>query len=121
MKPLLSVISAIAAITLSATSQAAPLLTPADLDGLRSDASVRIIDIRPADAYKANHIPGALNAPYGSWRGPADNPGQLPPLNKLTALVQGLGLDQNTHAVVVSTGDTTTDFGASARVYWTLK
>ena len=121
MKPLLSVISAVAAVAISTASQAAPLLTPADLDGARSDTAVRIIDIRPAEAYGANHIPGALNAPYGSWRGPADNPGQLPPLNKLTALVQSLGLDQNTHAVVVSTGNDTTDFGAAARVYWTLK
>ncbi|AEC20786.1 putative thiosulfate sulfurtransferase [Pusillimonas sp. T7-7] len=121
MKTLLSITSAIAAVVVSAASQAAPLLAPAELNDVRSDAAVRIIDIRPADAYGANHIPGALNAPYGSWRGPADNPGQLPPLDKLTALVQGLGLDQGTHAVVVSSGANSTDFGASARVYWTLK
>src|SRR5690606_13152900 len=117
MKTLVSLSAAIAAVVISAASQAAPLLTPAELNDVRSDAAVRVIDIRPADVYNANHIPGALNAPYGSWRGPADNPGQLPPLDKLTALVQGLGLDKSTHAVVVSSGDNSTDFGASARVY----
>jgi thiosulfate/3-mercaptopyruvate sulfurtransferase len=39
----------------------------------------------------------------------------------LTHLVQTLGVDQGTHAVVVSSGADSTDFGASARVYWTLK
>lgn len=121
MKIFLSIASAIAAVAISAASQAAPLLAPAQLNDVRADATVRIIDIRPAPAYGANHIPGALSAPYGSWRGPESNPGQLPPLEKLTALVQGLGLDENTHAVVVSSGADSTDFGASARVYWTLK
>src|SRR3546814_383057 len=121
MKTFLSIASAIAAVVISTASQAAPLLTPAQLNEVRADAAVRIIDIRPADVYGAQHIPGALNAPYGSWRGPETNPGQLPALEKLTALVQSLGLDENTHAVVVSSGANATDFGSSARVYWTLK
>jgi thiosulfate/3-mercaptopyruvate sulfurtransferase len=97
------------------------LVTPSELNALRADSSVRIIDIRPADAYGANHLPGAVSAPYGEWRGPASNPGQLPPVEKLTALVRNLGIDQQTHAVVVSSGANSTDFGSSARVYWTLK
>jgi len=118
---LLVAAAAIAAGTAAGAQAAAPLLTPAELNGVRTDASVRIIDIRPPQEYAANHIPGALSAPYGQWRGPADNPGQLPPLDKLTALVRGLGLDKNVHAVVVSSGADATDFGSSARVYWTLK
>src|SRR5690606_19179208 len=77
--------------------------------------------IRDAQAYGAQHIPGALNAPYGKWRGPATNPGELPDVSKLTQLVQSLGLTPKVHAVVVSSGADATDFGASARVYWTLK
>ncbi|GAB2911789.1 rhodanese-like domain-containing protein [Paralcaligenes ginsengisoli] len=100
---------------------ATPLVTPPELNTLLADPSVRVIDIRPAPAYKANHIPGALSAPYAQWRGPASNPGQLPPLAKLTSLVQGLGLNADSHAVVVSSGADSTDFGGSARVYWTLK
>src|SRR5690606_23674184 len=77
--------------------------------------------IRPPDAYAAGHIPGAVSAPYGQWRGSADNPGELPPVSRLTEIVRGLGVEENTHAVVVSSGADATDFGASARVYWTLK
>jgi len=98
-----------------------PLLTPAQLDAARQSPAVRVIDIRPPDAYAAGHIPGAVSAPYAQWRGPANNPGQLPPLTRLAQLVQGLGVDRDTHAVVVSSGADSTDFGASARVYWTLK
>jgi thiosulfate/3-mercaptopyruvate sulfurtransferase len=100
---------------------AQPLMSPAELQAKLSDASVRVIDIRDAKSYAANHIPGAINAPYGAWRGPANNPGELPELPKLSALVQSLGLTPITHAVVVSSGADATDFGASARVYWTLK
>lgn len=100
---------------------AQPLLTPAELSAQLRNPAVRVIDIRDPKAYSAQHIPGAVNAPYGKWRGPASNPGELPELPKLTALVQSLGLSPATHAVVVSSGADSTDFGASARVYWTLK
>ncbi len=72
---------------------AQPLLTPAELDTARQQPAVRVIDIRPPDAYAAGHIPGAVSAPYARWRGTADNPGQLPPLDTLTQLVRSLGLD----------------------------
>lgn len=98
-----------------------PILAPQELEQLRTAEQVRVIDIRLPAEYAKNHIPGAVSAPYAAWRGPAHSPGQLPPLTELTKLVQKLGLGENTHAVVVSTGDTTTDFGAAARVYWTLK
>jgi len=42
-------------------------------------------------------------------------------LPKLTSLVQNLGITPQSHVVVVSTGLDATDFGATARVYWTLK
>lgn len=122
MKRFLFVFSAAAMLAGSVAAHAAqPLLTPAELNAVRNDTTVRIIDIRPAQEYAANHIPGALSAPYGQWRGPADNPGLVPPVDKLAEVVRGLGVDQNTHAVVVSSGANATDFGSSARVYWTLK
>jgi len=98
-----------------------PLLTPQELQGRLSNPQVRVIDIRDAKSYAANHIPGAANAPYAQWRGPAANPGELPALPRLTALVQSLGLTPTTPAIVVSSGADATDFGAAARVYWTLK
>jgi thiosulfate/3-mercaptopyruvate sulfurtransferase len=104
-----------------ASFAAQPLLTPAELKAQLGKPDVRVIDIRDAKAYAADHIPGALNAPYETWRGPASNPGQTPEMAKLTANVRALGLDAGTHAVVVSTGSDAPDFGAAARVYWTLK
>ena len=109
-------------LAVSVTALAAqPLLTPAELHGALANPKLRVIDIRDPKAYEANHIPGALNAPYGSWRGPANNPGELPPLPKLTALIQSLGLAPDTHAVVVSTGNDASDFGGAARIYWSMK
>jgi thiosulfate/3-mercaptopyruvate sulfurtransferase len=109
-------------LTLTAAASAAqPLLSPAELQAKLATPQVRVIDIRDAKSYAAGHIAGSLNAPYGSWRGPAHNPGELPALPALTTLVQNLGLTAATHAVVVSSGADATDFGASARVYWTLK
>lgn len=119
MKKILLFVIAFAASGWAVAAQ--PLLTPAQLQSRLGDPDLRVIDIRDAKSYAAQHIPGAVNAPYGRWRGPASNPGELPPLKQLTELVQSLGLVAGTHAVVVSSGADATDFGASARVYWTLK
>ena len=117
-----SLSAAVAGVLFTSCAMAAqPLLSPQELQARLADPQVRVIDIRDAKAYQAGHVPGAVNAPYGQWRGPASNPGELPALPKLTALVQSLGLTPSTHAVVVSSGADATDFGASARVYWTLK
>lgn len=120
MKKMLAFAAALTAAQWVAAAQ--PLLTPAQLTAIQTTApQLRVIDIRDPQSYGGQHIPGAANAPYGQWRGPATNPGELPDVSKLTQLVQSLGLTPATHAVVVSSGADATDFGASARVYWTLK
>lgn len=135
MKPLFARLAAwtkaaglAAALAVAGTAHAAPpLLSPADLRALLAapaaaqGAVLRVIDIRPPKAFAEGHIPGAVSAPYGTWRGPATSPGEVPALPQLTALVQKLGLTPTSRAVVVSSGADATDFGASARVYWTLK
>lgn len=110
-----------AAVTTASAFAAQPLLTPKELQARLTDPNLRVIDIRDPKSYAAGHIPGAVSAPYAQWRGPAANPGELLALPKLTTLVQALGLTPATHAVVVSSGADATDFGSSARVYWTLK
>jgi thiosulfate/3-mercaptopyruvate sulfurtransferase len=97
-----------------------PLVSAQELAAMRG--AVRIVDIRDdAAAADVAHIPGAVAAPYPRWRGPADNPGALQPLAEYTALVRSLGLDVHTPVVIVSRGTDPSDFGAPARVYWTLK
>lgn len=100
---------------------APPLIAPDALHALIADDAVRVIDVREAPAYALQHVPTAVSAPYGLWRGAGDNPGQLPPQAELTELVQSLGLTPDTHAVIVYAGVDATDFGSAARVYWTLK
>ncbi|HOA95079.1 MAG TPA: sulfurtransferase [Quisquiliibacterium sp.] len=99
----------------------------ARLGGQAPAAGTRIIDIRDGKdeagktPYELGHLPGAVHAPYSQWRGPKDNPGKLPELSKLAQLIQRLGLERDTDVVLVYEGKDATDFGAAARVYWTLK
>jgi thiosulfate/3-mercaptopyruvate sulfurtransferase len=107
-------------VTLSSFA-ATPLVNPSTLEDLLANPQVRVVDIRESQYYRSNHVPGSVNAPYDVWRGPTSNPGELPALPKLTSLVQSLGITPQSHVVVLSTGLDETDFGAAARVYWTLK
>ena len=110
------------AVSASATLTApAPLVNAAELKTLLSQPGVRVLDIRADKDYAAGHIPGAVNTPYGKYRGPKENPGQLPAEAALTQVLQAAGVDRDTHVVVVHAGTDHTDFGAAARVYWTLK
>lgn len=110
-----------------ARADIAPLLTPKELAPLVEAGSVVVVDIRdskPVDGqtpYDAGHVPGALSAPYPSWRGPAENPGALPELPALDRLVQRAGIDGTKPVVLVHAGSDATDFGSVARVYWTLR
>jgi thiosulfate/3-mercaptopyruvate sulfurtransferase len=124
------VLAALLAAPVAALAGAQPLLTPAELAARLADPALRVIDIRaataPADApnapvYARGHIEGALSAPYARWRGPKDNPGALPDAAQLSALLQSLGIDAASPVVVVFEGGDATEFGAAARVYWTLK
>lgn len=99
-----------------------PLLEAQQLSAaLNSQPALQLIDIRSPDAYAAGHIPGAVSAPYGQWRGPAHNPGQLASEHDFQQLLRQLGLTDQQPIVVYSSGADETDFGATARVYWTLK
>jgi thiosulfate/3-mercaptopyruvate sulfurtransferase len=105
----------------TAGSSVAPLLKPADVKPLLRQNDVRILDIRAEKDYATGHIPGAVNTPYAAYRGPQDNAGALPPESKLTELLRIAGVDTNTRVIVAHAGTNHTDFGAAARVYWTLK
>ncbi len=116
----------LATLLLPAFVAAQPLLSPADLAARLADPALRIVDIRTAPAkepasYASGHVPGAQAAPYGKWRGPSTNPGALPDTVALQTLIRSLGIDSTTPVVVVFAGSDATDFGAAARVYWTLK
>lgn len=99
-----------------------PLIEATELNtALSLDSSLTLIDIRSPEDYAAGHIRGALSAPYGQWRGPANNPGQLADDAYFEQLLRQLGITGQEPIVVYSSGADQTDFGATARVYWTLK
>jgi len=113
-------------MTLQSAFALSALITPDQLNQLMknthpSSTSVRVIDVRDDFSFEQDHIPGSLNAPYSQWRGPASNPGQLPDLAQLVQLVRKLGIEPGQLVVVASSGEDGLDFGAAARVYWTLK
>ena len=114
---------ALMALTLSgaAAGQWDKLVSPAGAAAL-DDAL--LIDIRAPEgksSYATGHPKGAINVPYGKWRGPAENPGQPLDDATLTALLRAAGVEKDRPVVIVYQGANTTDFGAAARVYWTLK
>ena len=108
----------------AAQSDLPPLLAPADLVEVLEIGDPLILDIRAAEgdaSYAAGHIEGAVSAPYPLFRGPEENPGQLPSDAELTETLRSLGVTQDQPTVIVYQGADISDFGAAARVYWTLK
>lgn len=98
------------------------LLSPSELaEILAADAEGEIRVLQVNADHGAGYIPGAVRAPYAEWRGPAENPGALPELASLHAIIERTGIEATTPVVVVHEGTSRTDFGTAARVYWTLK
>jgi thiosulfate/3-mercaptopyruvate sulfurtransferase len=97
------------------------LVAPAELSALIGAGQVTVLDIRSPKDYAVGHVAGALNAPYASWRGPKENPGARLDDARLTERLQSLGIGPGERVVITYRGGSTTDFGAAARVYWTLK
>ena len=98
-----------------------PLLEPAELSALLAQHGDDIRVIHVTGEPGAGLIPGAGFSPYAAWRGPADNPGALRPVDQLQATVRELGIEADTPVVVIHSGANAGDLGAAARVYWTLK
>lgn len=106
-----------------------PLVDAAWLDQHLGNERLVVLDIRDtpkdaADLYAAGHVPGAVAAPYATygWRAEVNGtPGMLPPVETLEQKIGALGIDPDTHVVIVPAGETATDFGSATRVYWTFK
>jgi thiosulfate/3-mercaptopyruvate sulfurtransferase len=79
-----------------------------------------LLDIRNK-GYNEQHILGAISAPYQIFRGSKENPGGVVDVETLEVSLEKLGLVQDQPIVIITDGKTNSDFGAAARVYWTLK
>src|SRR6188472_3797265 len=123
-----SLIGALALPAFGATVE--PLVSPRWLKDNLGDPAVLVLDIRSAivgggdEAYLKQHVPGAVHSEYdkAGWRVTRNGvPLELPSVPQLEKLIGEIGIDEDTHVVIVPAGVSATDFGAAARIYWTLK
>jgi thiosulfate/3-mercaptopyruvate sulfurtransferase len=134
MNPLRIVITGIVAWLFLATSAMASSITPlVDSTWLAAQSgseTLRIIDLRNKidggsyETWLEGHIPGSVHSDYlkDGWRvGRDDVVGLLPESDQFQALARKLGVNQDTHVVLVPAGVNATDFGSAARAYWTFK
>jgi thiosulfate/3-mercaptopyruvate sulfurtransferase len=107
-----------------------PLVATSWLKERLNDPDVLVLDIRSAldgggaEAYLKGHIPGAVHSDYdkAGWRVTRNNvPLMVPTVPELEKLIGELGIDEDKSVVIVPAGVHVLDFGAAARVYWTLK
>lgn len=103
-----------------------PLIDPQKLSEIVASSLPLIIDIRGKDKegkslFEAGHIAGSVNAPYGLFRGSKENPGKLISKDHLQNVLRKIGAEKKRPTVVSYQGANISDFGAAARVYWTLK
>jgi thiosulfate/3-mercaptopyruvate sulfurtransferase len=108
----------------------APLVSVEWLAQHRGTPDLVVLDVRSAidgggaAAFSRGHIPAAVHSDYdkGGWRVTRGGiPFMLPSVAELEKLIGELGIDEDSHVVVVPAGVHNTDFGSAARVYWTLK
>lgn len=113
--------------TAHAALAAEPLVDVAWAKANAGKPGIAFIDFQPPTDYLRGHIPGAVNSNYGKdgWReerASDKTPDMLPEkLDKLVAHIGSLGIDNNTHVVLVPPGTSSTDMGIGTRVYWTFK
>ncbi len=95
-----------------------PLLIEAEqLANHLDDDNLLIIDLCSEDSFKQGHIPGAVHvAPKEIILGEKPAPGKLPPLERLSALFERLGLTTDTHVVCYDDEGS----GWAGRFIWTL-
>ena len=119
------IVSSLAGVALAGSAFAntitlAPVVSPTEL--AEFNGQVQVLEIRKDEAeFLENRIPGSVRLGYGAFRGPANNPGQLFELNEFAKALGSVGLSVDQPLVVVHDGSDATDFGAAARVYWSLK
>ncbi|MEL6678339.1 MAG: rhodanese-like domain-containing protein [Pseudomonadota bacterium] len=109
------------ALTFATLASAAAALEPLTevSDGVPEGA--QILDIRSAADFATGHLRGARNVPYPTFRGPGENPGRVPDAAALEGALEAAGLSPDAPVLIVYAGNTVTDFGGAARVYWSLK
>ena len=106
---------------------AAPLVDVEWLNQNIAKPDLVVLDIRSPNSrgnpFLNGHIPGARSAPYNrGWREKRDDlVGMLPQQDRIVEHIRSVGVNANSHVVIVPHGRSSTDFAAATRVYWTFK
>ena len=117
-------------MTASLATASTPLVSANWLEDNLNNPELIIIDLRNSiddggyETFLEGHIPGAIHSDYGKagWRVSRDDtPGLLPTESQFQSLARNLGIHDNSQIVIVPAGVSSTDFGSSARAYWTFK
>lgn len=89
-----------------------------EVRSVTADATHVLVDLRPPAAYRAGHVPGAVNLDIEALRAEVDGvPGQLAPRPQLAAALGPLGIDVGDEVVAIDA-----DAGPpAARLLWTLQ
>jgi thiosulfate/3-mercaptopyruvate sulfurtransferase len=99
-----------------------PLVSASWLHNNRDNSNLVLLDLQSNQNYLRFHIPGSINTNYAHWR--VEKKGKLkniPAVSVLEKLIGSLGIDNNSHVVLISLGASAGDIAAAARVYWTFK
>jgi thiosulfate/3-mercaptopyruvate sulfurtransferase len=89
--------------------------------------NVVFIDLQPATDYLRGHIPGAVATDYYKAGWVAERSDKVPEmfpvdnLGKLADMIGKMGIDNNTHVVIVTTGAASPNMAHGTRIYWTFK
>jgi thiosulfate/3-mercaptopyruvate sulfurtransferase len=126
-----AVATVILTLVLAAPTLAAdPLVSAAWLKQKLGEPGLVVLDVRSAidgggaEAFQKAHIPGAIHSDYdkAGWRVTRNGvPFMLPSAAELEKLIGELGIDEDSHVVVVPAGVHASDFAQATRTYWTLK
>lgn len=98
-----------------------PIVSTDWLEKNLSGSKLVIVDIRKVEDYRAGHIPGSINAVYGTWavaKEGLDN--EIPADDDLRDLLGSNGIDPDSWVIVVGQVNTATDRVNRTRVAWTL-
>lgn len=111
-------------IGLGSAQAADPLV---DVEWVKQNAGqdgIVMVDLRGKSSYLRGHVPGAVHTDYAKdgWREDRnDIPGLMPTdIDTLTKTIGALGIDNETHVVLIPPGGSSSDMGIGTRLYWTF-
>lgn len=101
-----------------------PVVTPQWLAQHAHDPNLVVLDLRAPKDYAQGHIPGAVSAPYPSWRSTINHVNRmLPPVPVIQAFLRSAGVNPQSEVVIYNALNTpmALGLGAETRAFWTLK